>query len=110
MPLAVNFLERDFDEVLASQSVMLERRGRPQPKLVPQRMRDLLESQLVTTRHWLDARKDTVALDIQHAQLIAAPIAVAERIARFLEPLRAKQLDLQAMAARVDASLYRPRK
>jgi hypothetical protein len=110
MPLAVIFLKRDLDEVLASQSVMLERLGRPQPKLDPQRMRDLLESQLVTTRNWLDARTNTVALDIQYAQLIADPTATAQRIAGFLEPLLGKPLDVEAMATCVDASLYRQRK
>ncbi|QEG34751.1 sulfotransferase domain-containing protein [Bythopirellula goksoeyrii] len=110
MPLAVIFLERDLDEVLASQSVMLERLGRPQAKIAPQRMRDILESQLTLVRKELEARTDTSLLEVKYAQLIADPTATAKQIAAFLEPVLGRQLDYEAMAACVDASLYRQKK
>jgi hypothetical protein len=110
LPLAVIFLERDLEDVLTSQSMMLERLGRPQPKLDPQRMRELLRSQLVTAREDLESRLNSFVLDIQYSQVIADPTRNAKKIATFLGPLIGKEINAEAMAGCVDASLNRQRK
>jgi len=108
-PLAVIFLERDLDEVLASQSAMLQRLGRPQPTLSQDRMRDALARQIRVARDDLKARPDTLVLDVQHRRLVADPNSTSRQIAEFLGPVLDRSLDSQAMARCVDPSLYRQR-
>ena len=108
-PIAVLFLERDLDEVLASQSIMLERLGRPAPVLSKQQLRNALDKQLAVARHELTQRPEAAVLDIQHRNLVNAPQIVADQIAKFLEPHLGRLLDAQVMADCVDPSLYRQR-
>jgi hypothetical protein len=108
-PLAVLFLERDLQEVLASQAAMLERLGRPQPALSRDQMSDALTRQLAVAREDLKGRQDTIVLNIQHRQLVTDPESTSRQIAEFLEPVLNRQLAVQAMAGCVDPSLYRQR-
>ena len=108
-PLAVLFLERDLQEVLASQSAMLERLGRPQPALSRDRLRDALIRQLAVAREDLKGRPNTIVLDIRHRPLVTDPESTSRQIAEFLEPVLKRTLDIQAMASCVDPSLYRQR-
>jgi hypothetical protein len=108
-PIAVLFLHRDLDEVLASQAAMLERLGRPKPSLPEEQMRDALSKQIAVAREVLKGRLEAVVLDLQHRELVTDPESTADQIARFLEPHLGKTLNIQAMANCVDPSLYRQR-
>jgi hypothetical protein len=108
-PLAVLFLERDLDEVLASQSAMLERLGRPRPTLSRDQMQDALARQLAVAREELKARPNTVVLYLQHRSLITDPEKTTRQIVAFLEPVLDKMLCAEAMAGCVDPSLHRQR-
>ena len=108
-PIAVLFLERNLDEVLASQSTMLERLGRPAPSLSQHQMRDALAKQLAVARQGLAERPEAVVLEIQHRELITSPLRAADQMATFLEPHLGRLIDVQSMANCVDRSLYRQR-
>lgn len=97
------FLERDLDEVLASQSAMLQRLGRPAAK--PTVLRPVFERQLAAAKRWLDAHPRAEVLTVPHRDVIAEPAAQAARINAFL----GGGLDEHAMAATVDPSLHRQR-
>jgi hypothetical protein len=100
----VVFLDRALPEVLASQRTMLARRGE-RSETDDERMAEVFEAHLRKVRRLLreDARFE--ALEVAYAEVLADPAAQARRIARFL----ALPLDVDAMAAAVDASLYRNR-
>ncbi len=108
-PIAVLFLHRDLGEVFASQSAMLERLGRPKLPFNEEQMREALAKQIAVAREGLKGRSEAVVLDLQHRDLVTMPETTASQIAEFLEPQLCKPLDVQAMAACVDSSLYRQR-
>jgi hypothetical protein len=107
LPLAVLFLERDLDEVLASQAAMLARLNRAPQAIAADRMRNALARQLAVAREHLKTRPSTVVMNIEHRVLIDQPQQTAERIAEFLAPALCRTLDAEAMAQCVDPSLYR---
>lgn len=100
------FMERDLEEVLASQEAMMERRGTVDDATGPAMavaFRGLLEK--VTGE--LVARDDVEIRFFSHAMLLRLPDLVAARIAEFVggvDPAR-----VPAMAACVDPALHRRR-
>ena len=100
----VLFMHRDLQEVLRSQTVMLERSGRG-ATLGADRLAQIYASQITMVRKWLDERKSFKVLDVQYANVIAQPRANAEAICAFL----GDGLDVSSMTAAVDPSLYRNR-
>ena len=98
--------ERAMDEVLASQSSMLTRLGRPSAAAAT--LAPVFERHLAAARAWSDTTPGARLLAVSHQHLLAAPAAAAAAIAAFLGP-DAGPLDTAAMAAAVDPSLYRER-
>ncbi len=101
----VLFVERDLDEVLASQQKMLTRLGRPGAALPPERLRAAFQSQLHQVRGWLAQQPRFQVLPVEYASVVQDPRAAAAAINRWL----GGGLDEAAMAAAVDANLYRNR-
>ena len=99
------FMERSLDEVLASQSVMLNRHGQKGAALAPEKLRAIYEQQLARVSEILERRKLPV-LRVTHADCLRNSAEVATRVKNFLN----LPLDSAAMAAVVDKSLYRQRK
>lgn len=99
----VVFMERDLDEVLRSQTRMLETQGRPAAN--PAVLRPVFERQLTEARAWLDAHSHADALFMPHRDVVTDPAAQAARLNTFL----GAALDEAAMAAVVDPSLHRQR-
>jgi len=108
----VVFLERDLWEVLASQRAMLARLApldRPAAGGAPAADEPLFrafERLLTETRSWLADQEGMETLFVEHRSLIEDPVAVAARLADFLE----LDLDLTAMAGVVSKQLYRQRR
>jgi hypothetical protein len=100
----VVFVRRDLDEVLASQSKMMARRGE-KDEIPPQKMRELFEKDLGRARDLLATQPQFESLEVEHATILARPLEEARRIAGFV----GGGLDVQAMAAAVDPALYRNR-
>jgi Sulfotransferase family len=101
----VIFLRRDLSEVVQSQQTMLARRGEPGAQASSQEMVDIFSRQLEKTNQWLAEQPNFRLLDVNYRDVIADPQNQARRICEFLEI----PLDVAAMAAAVDPSLYRQR-
>jgi hypothetical protein len=102
----VLLIRRRLDEVLASQRVMLARRGEAPDPAEDARLLPALEAQLARLEDWLEAQAGLVWLGIDHGELLAQPARVATRLAGFL----GGGLDARAMAACVDPTLHRQRR
>jgi len=96
-------MQRDLEEVLASQEKMLARLGRP---IMPRdNLRSAFENQSARFDEWIGRQTHMTVLRIDYAALVGDPLAQAARINEFL----GGALDVPAMAAAVDPSLYRNR-
>jgi hypothetical protein len=102
----VLLVRRRLDEVLASQRVMLARRGLAPDDAEDARLLPVLAAQLVQLERWLEDREGLVWLGVEHAELVGQPGLVAARIAAFL----GGGLDAAAMAACVEPGLHRQRR
>jgi hypothetical protein len=100
----VIFMQRDLEEVLASQNKMLARRNEPNP-VSDERARLLFERHLVSTRRLLDERPNFCGLDVRYRDAQAEPARVAREVAAFL----GRPLATDAMARTVDPELWRNR-
>lgn len=100
----VVFIRRDIEEVLASQSKMLARRGE-RDDAPPERMRALFEKDVGRARSMLAHEPQFETLEVQYTAILARPLEEARRIAGFV----GGDLDVEAMAAAVDPELYRNR-
>jgi hypothetical protein len=98
-------MRRDLSEVLASQRTMLARLGRPGAQLSDERLAAIYAAQLEGVREWLRTQDGFRTLEVEYADCLRYADETALRIVEFLEV----PLDRRAMAAAVDASLYRQR-
>ncbi len=100
---AVIWMDRNLEEVLASQGKMLERLGRPGADL--QILRGGFRHHLVQIEAWLTSRTNIRRLSVPYAEVIAAPEFQAARINAFL----GSRLNTAEMCSAVDPALYRNR-
>jgi len=97
------FMRRDFDEMLASQEKMLARLGRPSaPRDEIKRAFTLHLERLYA---WLEQQPNMRVLFVRHRDAVDQPREQAERLNAFFDG----RLDVDAMTAAVDPSLYRNR-
>jgi hypothetical protein len=103
----VIFMQRDLDEVLASQQQMLARRGEGEAagEAAAARSRDVFQSHLAQVERFMAARACFETLYLPYRDAVASPEATAVAVARFL----GRSMDTAAMAKAVEASLYRNR-
>jgi hypothetical protein len=99
----VIFMQRDLDEVLASQQQMLARRGESAD--ASGASREVFQSHLAQVERFMAARPCFETLYVPYREAVAAPEATAAAVARFL----GRSMDTAAMAKAVEASLYRNR-
>ncbi len=100
----VIFMERPLPEVLASQDEMLRRRGKSD-SLSHDLMSAAFTKHLREVNAWLKRRTDISLCRVQYKQLLHDPAGSVETIRNFL----ALDLNVEAMARKVDLSLYRNR-
>ena len=98
-------LQRPLDEVAASQIATLRRRGTSETSLEPQEFAATLQSHIDNVFEYLRRRRGTTMKSVQYHDLIRNPRAGAESVRDFLNA----DLNIAAMAAQVDAALYRRR-
>ena len=102
----VIFMQRDLDEVLASQNKMLVSRGEtPGTPDDDQRMRQHYERHLGKVNRFLASRRCFSVLRVDYRSALERPLEEAERMAAFVGGLDAAQ-----MAQVGDRSLYRNRR
>lgn len=102
----VILMQRDLDEVLASQRQMLARRGSDGAAGADDGpTRASFESHLAQLDRFLAARACFRVLRVSYGSAVADPTATAAAVATFL----GRRMDVAAMAAAVDRELYRNR-
>jgi hypothetical protein len=99
----VVMMQRELDEVLASQAKMLARTGRPAAPA--ETLKRVYASQLQQVRKWMDGRPDVSWIEVSYNRMLAAPTEEIARVAEFLGVPEAAD----RMLAAVDPSLYRNR-
>lgn len=102
----VVFMHRHLQEVLASQSKMLQQRGEREGGPADEVMQRHYETHLRRVRHLLAREPAFASLDVQYGDAFSRAAAVAGQVNTFL----GGRLDEARMAAVVDDQLYRNRK
>lgn len=103
LPVRIILLERDLDEVLASQAKMLNK------SIPPAQWQTLKET---FRKHWEQARQtfslrpESSLIVVNYRELVTSPETVIERLERFLAPA---DLRREKMLAAIDPALYRNR-
>jgi hypothetical protein len=100
----VIFMQRDLDEVLASQNKMLQARGES-GGAADDRMRAVFEEHLAQVTRLMTRRDCFSTLYLPYGGVVAEPPVQAARLNTFL----GGGLDVEAMAAIADRTLYRNR-
>ncbi len=102
----VIFMQRELDEVLASQRKMIVRRGENPDKIDDEKMKTILENHLREIDAWIRQRGNIARIDMPYREIVNDPKPYVEKIAQFLDCT----LDLDSMIHTVDPTLYRQRK
>jgi tetratricopeptide (TPR) repeat protein len=105
LPIRVVFIERNLDEVLASQKTMLSRMKRDSEKFSDAQIQAAYSRQLDMVKQWLANNPKAWVLYLQHRDVIREPARSAGLVNHFL----GGHLDVEAMAQVVDPELYRQR-
>lgn len=101
----VLLMRRKLDEMVASQRRMLERLGRDPGALSDERRAQMFAAQLDETEAWAAAQPHVKLVRVDYNRLVEDPAPQLDVVARFL----GRSLDVAAMAACIDAGLYRNR-
>ena len=96
---------RDFAEVLASQNVMLERRGEPNP-ITDETAIDMYRRHLVNVKALTRSKPNFDLLEVSYSGAVSDPRACAETINSFL----GRRLNVAHSVGAVEEQLYRNRK
>jgi len=99
------FMNRNLEEVIASQNKMLVRRGEPPAAGDDEKMLLLFERHLEKVKQWIDHQSHFEVLFLDYKKVLEDPDGQAEQIKAFLQ----RELDLTKMARVVDRQLYRNR-
>ncbi len=102
---SIIFLERNLNEVMASQNKMLIRLGEEANPEEDERMKVIYQSHLNEVKSIIKMRKNMDVLYINHRDIINDPLNCAKRVGKFLK----RDLDFESMANIVDPGLYRNR-
>ena len=101
----VILVRRDFDEIIASQNKMLERRGE-ENQAADSTVKEAYIRHLVDIRYMVRRRPNFEMIEVQFVQAMEAPRIFATDVNKFL----GGNLDVESMMAVVDLELYRNRK
>ena len=99
------FMNRNLEEVIASQNKMLVRRGEPPDAGDDEKMTLLFERHLGKVNRWIDRQSQFEVIFSDYKRVLEDPAGQAEKIKAFL----LRELDVTKMARVVDRELYRNR-
>ncbi|HLC83749.1 MAG TPA: sulfotransferase domain-containing protein, partial [Bacteroidia bacterium] len=102
----VIFMEREMEEIIQSQQIMLGKKADVDKKIYPTVLADTFKKQLEKTRSWIKTHPQFEVTYVFYTDVINNPTEVAENLAGFLDA----DLNIEAMAEIVDESLYRNKK
>ena len=98
-------MRRDMDEILASQRVMLHRSGLPTDDVGDGHLAKLFDKSLTDFNRWVEQQQHVQMLQVSYNGIQSDAIHELSRVNYFLGDI----LDVPAMAAIVDPTLYRNR-
>lgn len=102
----VLFMQRNMEEILASQNKMLVRSGKPTDKVSDEQLAAMYAKHLAKVKAWLHEQSDFSVLYLDYNGILAEPQDHSNKVNQFL----GESLDSLKMAAIVDPDLYRQRK
>ncbi len=102
----VIFMEREMEEVIQSQQLMLGKKTDVERKTYPTALADTFQKQLTKIRSWLSNHPQFEVFYVSYPETINSPAEISENISAFLEA----DLDIEKMVQAVDQNLYRNRK
>ncbi len=102
----VIMMRRRMQEVIASQTAMLERTGQPGAALPAEKLGRIFEQQMVATMKYLAAHDCFQVIEVNYNDVMEDAAGQAAKLNHFL----GGGLDEQAMASVVEPGLYRQRK
>lgn len=109
LPLNLNyrvvFVRRAMSEILASQRKMLKDRGQPEGNVTDSDMASIYENHLRQTEYYLEHTPNFETLFLNYHDVIERSAGLSRAVCDFL----GLPLDVHAMAAVVDPTLYRNR-
>lgn len=100
------FMQRNMNEILASQREMLLRRGEPTDRVSDEQLTSFYQEHLARTRTWIAEQPNMQVIYLHYNQIMENPQAPVTQLCKFLQPF---PLDPQKMLSVVEASLYRQR-
>ena len=101
----VVFMRRRLEEVIKSQNVMLERKGKSTAGLSEQQIMGMFRQQIDQVETYMASNANFKVLEVQYNELLGAPQAWVEKINEFL----GGGLATDKMLGVVDPTLYRQR-
>jgi hypothetical protein len=101
----VIFMNRNLEEVIASQNKMLIRRGEPAQQGDDEKMRRLFEKHLYQVKNWVEQQPNFKVVFVDYERALQDPLRQAEQIQTFLD----RPLDVSEMTRVVDPHLHRNR-
>jgi len=99
----VIFMRRDMDEVLASQRIMLERRGQKGADTSDETLAGFFGRDLDKVYQWVESQDNISMLPVDYNAMVKAPLPECQRVSDFL----GLGLDVAKVASMVNPSLYR---
>lgn len=101
----VLFMERDLEQVLASQKAMLDRQGRKGANLSEHQLKNIFESHLLKLKAWLLTQRNIKTLFVSYPAVVMDPHSASAAVKHFL----GNSLDPEKTARAVESDLYRQR-
>lgn len=102
----VIMMQRDLEEILASQKKMLDRLGKGDDKIPDDKLAKIYQEHLKQVNAWLSKQPNTEVFSVNYNAMVASPGEHVDKINKFL----GEDMDLKAMAAVVDRQLYREKR
>jgi len=100
------FMQREIEEVLASQRIMLERRGETKDGVSDEHMAEKFEKHLKQVEDWIAHQSNIEVLYVKYNEVIADPLRSSKVVNNFL----GEDLNTRTMAEAIEETLYRQRK
>jgi hypothetical protein len=99
----VVFMRRHLDEILASQTKMLDRQGKTGANLPPEVLKKVFQTQLDKTLDMLNSKENFTVHELWYHEVVSDPQTQAQAVDQFV----GGGLDIEQMVCAVDPSLYR---
>lgn len=99
------FMQRNMQEILASQQKMLISRGETQSTVSDEQLASLYQKHLRNIRAWIEEQPTMKVIYVNYNGLLKDPEPDLQRVNQFLD----ERLNLESMMNVIDANLYRQR-